>query len=136
MTTKESWPDLSFVVKVTRTRETLAMEKTSTEVAYYIGSDPRATAESAARTIRRHWAIETKLHWVLDMAFREDEARHRARNTAQSFTVLRHFALNLIRQDSSRKLGVANSRKRAGWDHAYLLKILAGVNAGPGVVTD
>lgn len=97
------------------------------EVAYYIGSDPEATAESAASAIRRHWAIETKLHWVLDMAFREDEARHRAGNTAQNFTVLRHFALNLIRQDSGRRLGVANSRKRAGWDRAYLLKLLAGV---------
>lgn len=96
-------------------------------MSYYIGSDPEATAESAARNIRRHWAIETKLHWVLDMAFREDEARHRTRNTAQNFTVLRHFALNLIRQDSHRRLGVSNSRKRAGWDRAYLLKLLAGV---------
>jgi predicted transposase YbfD/YdcC len=127
MTTKDNWPDLNFIAQVTRTRETLTMGQASTEVAYYIGSDPEATAESAARSIRRHWAIETKLHWVLDMAFREDEARHRARNTAQNFTVLRHFALNLIRQDSDRNLGVANSRKRAGWDRAYLLKLLAGV---------
>ncbi|MCP4448186.1 MAG: transposase [Myxococcales bacterium] len=44
--------------------------------------------------IRRHWAIENALHWVLDMAFREDEARHRAKNTAQNLTTLRHFALN------------------------------------------
>jgi hypothetical protein len=104
-------------------------------VAYSIGSDPEATAESATRSIRRHWAIETTLHWVLDMAFREDEARHRARNTAQNFTVLRHFVLNLVKQDAERRVGIATSRKRAGWDRAYLLKLLAGVNTEPGTVT-
>jgi predicted transposase YbfD/YdcC len=135
MTTKEVWTDLNFVAQVTRTREMVATGQTSTEVAFSIGSDPHATAPSAARTIRRHWAIETELHWVLDMAFREDEARHRARNTAQNFTVLRHFVLNLVKQDAERRVGIATSRKRAGWDRAYLLKLLAGVNTEPGTVT-
>jgi len=59
-------------------------------------------------------------------AFREDEARHRARNTAQNMTTLRHFALNIIKGDKARKLGVANTRKRAGWDRGYLLDLLKG----------
>jgi hypothetical protein len=58
------------------------------------------------------------------MAFREDEARHRARNTAQNMATMRHFAMNIIKRDPDRKLGVANSRKRAGWDSNYLIRLL------------
>jgi hypothetical protein len=61
------------------------------------------------------------------MAFREDDARHRARNAAQNMTTLRHFALNIIKQDKARPLGVANSRKRAGWDRRYLIELLTNV---------
>lgn len=124
LTDHERWPGLSVLVQVTRERTTLATQKTSTETVYYISSDPRLTAEQAGRAIRRHWGIESELHWVLDMAFGEDQARHRARNTAQNLTTLRHFALNLIKQDKTRKLGVANSRKCAGWDRNYLIRVL------------
>lgn len=124
LTTRDKWSKLSLIAQVTRERTVLSTQKTSTETAYYIGSHPTATVEAVGRTIRRHWGIETKLHWVLDMAFREDEARHRARNTAQNMATLRHFALNVIKQDKARKLGVANSRKRAGWDRDYLVSLL------------
>lgn len=124
MMTAERWAGLSFIVKVTRERTVLKTKKTSTEVAYYIGSDAQLPARNASQRIRRHWSIENELHWVLDMGFREDEARHRSRNLAENFTTLRHFALNLFKRDPERKLGVANSRRRAGWDHAYLLRIL------------
>ena len=66
------------------------------------------------------------IHWVLDMAFREDEARHRVRNISQNFTTLRHFALNIIKQDSQRKVGIALSRKCAGWDRSYLIALMTG----------
>lgn len=124
ITTSERWCSLSFVAQIVRERTVLATGKTSTETAYYIGSDSNATAETASSAIRRHWSIENSLHWVLDIAFREDEARHRAKNTAQNMTTLRHFALNIIKQDPDRKLGVANTRKRAGWDRNYLIKLL------------
>jgi len=123
-TTADRWTDLDFVVQVTRERTVLATARTSTETAYYIGSDPAATAERAAQLIRRHWSIENQLHWVLDVAFREDDARHRARNTAQNLATMRHFAMNIIKRDPDRKLGVANSRKRAGWDRRYLIRLL------------
>lgn len=125
----ERWPKLSYVVQVKRQRTELSSDKTTHEVAYYIGSDPKACVQSVAQTIRRHWSIENELHWVLDMAFREDEARHRANNTAQNLTTLRHFALNVIKQDAKRKVGVANSRRRAGWDRNYLLELLSGATA-------
>jgi predicted transposase YbfD/YdcC len=124
MMTADRWAGLTFVVKVTRERTVLATKKTSTETAYYIGSDTKPDARRTARCIRRHWSIENELHWVLDMGFREDEARHRARNLAENLTTLRHFALNLFKRDPDRKLGVANSRRRAGWDHGYLLHVL------------
>ena len=54
----------------------------------------------------------------------EDDARHRARNTAENMTTLRHFALDIIKSDTKRKLGVANTRKRAGWDRNYLIELL------------
>lgn len=70
---------------------------------------------------------EARRYLIFDLGVRYrcmDEARHRARNTAQNMTTLRHFALNLIRQDTDRKVGVANARKRAGWDPNYLIKLL------------
>jgi hypothetical protein len=63
---------------------------------------------------------------VLDLAFREDEARHRAKNTAANMTTLRHFARNLIKSDKKRKLGGTHARKRAGWDRSYLVSLLTG----------
>jgi predicted transposase YbfD/YdcC len=126
LTSASNWMNLAYMVEVTRKRTILSTGKTSLEVSYYIGSEAQITASQVAQTIRRHWSIENELHWVLDMAFREDEARHRAKNTAQNMTILRHFALNLVKQDKTRKLGVANSRKRAGWDRDYLLHLLHG----------
>lgn len=129
LTTTESWSSLAYVVQVTRERTVLAAAKTSVETAYYIGSDPQGTAQRAAEAIRRHWGVENQLHWILDVGFHEDQARHRARNTAQNLTTLRHFALNIVKQDPARKLGVSNSRKRAGFDRKYLIQLLTAVNA-------
>lgn len=124
LTSAESWAGLSFVIQVIRERTDLSTGKTSRVAAFYIGSDESATAASAGAAARRHWGIENQLHWVLDLAFREDEARHRAKNTAQNMTTLRHFALNIVKSDRRRKLGVANSRKRAGWDRNYLIELM------------
>ncbi len=124
MMTSDRWPGLSYLVKVTRERTVLATTKSSTEVSYYIASHAELDVASAAHRIRRHWSVENELHWVLDMAFREDEARHRARNLAHNMTTLRHFALNLLKRFPERRLGIAASRKRAGWDRDFLLRIL------------
>ena len=119
------WTGLRCVVQVTRERTMISTGITTTETAYYIGSDPVTSASTAGHRIRRHWAIENELHWVLDVGFHED-ARHRARNAAQNMTILRHFSINIVKCDKNRKLGVANSRKRAGWDRGYLLELLEG----------
>ena len=124
MTSANRWPGLAALVKVTRERTVLSTKKTSREVSYYIASHKTLEASDASHFIRRHWSVENELHWVLDMGFREDEARHRARHTAENLTTLRHFALNLLKHAPGRRLGIANTRRRAGWDHDYLLELL------------
>jgi predicted transposase YbfD/YdcC len=98
-------------------------DKSSVARAHSISSDPDPVAQNAAIRIRRHWSVESGLHWVLDTAFREDEARHRAKITAEHLATLTHFALSLIQQVPDRK-GVAAPRKRDSWDHDDLLQIL------------
>lgn len=106
---------LEFIAMATTRRTDLSTHKTSTERRYFIGSDARASVETIAGQVRGHWGIENSLHWVLDMAFNEDQARHRAGNCAQNLATLRHFAINLLKNEPTSKLGVANKRRQAGW---------------------
>ncbi len=84
-------------------------------------------AKEFGRAVRQHWGIENSLHWVLDIAFREDECRIRKGNAAENFGMLRHIALNLLRNDKLTKAGISAKRKKAGWDNDYLLEILSGI---------
>jgi predicted transposase YbfD/YdcC len=95
----------------------------SVEDRYFIGS-ATTHASQALRATRTHWQVENALHWVLDIAFREDDSRIRKGNGAQNFAVLRHIALNALKQDTSAKLGIKNKRLKAGWSEDYLLKVL------------
>ena len=83
-------------------------------------------AATLGAAVRGHWGIENRLHWVLDIAFREDESRVRQGHADQNLAVLRRLALNLLRQETTAKMGTKAKRLKAGWDHAYLLKLLAG----------
>ena len=107
------------VVEASRTVD----EKYSVERRYYISSLP-ADAERLAEAVRGHWHIENQVHWVLDVAFREDQSRIRMGHAAENMAVVRRIALNLLKHDTSVKLGVLNKRLKAGWDEDYLLKIL------------
>lgn len=96
-----------------------------TERRYYLSSLGLDAAE-AARVIRSHWSIENSLHWVLDVAFREDDSRVRRDNGAQNLAVIRHAALNLVRQDKTTKVGIKNRRKKCAYDNDYLSSLLFG----------
>jgi predicted transposase YbfD/YdcC len=98
--------------------------KTSTEQRYVISSCVDFSATKALKTVRAHWGIENQLHWVLDVAFREDDCRVRAGNAAENFAVLRHVALNLLKKVQGTKVGIKIRRLRAGWDNAFLMQIL------------
>ena len=78
------------------------------------------------RAIRSHWAIENALHWVLDVTFREDDSRVRDRTAARNLALLRKIALNIVGRDKTTKASVRARRKKAAWNDAYMLKLLAG----------
>lgn len=96
----------------------------SRERRYYLTS--LVDAATFGRAVRGHWGIENGLHWVLDIAFREDESRARAGASAANLVVLRHIALNLLKKEQTAKVGIKNKRLKAGWDERYLLKVIAG----------
>ena len=116
------WPGMASVGVVRRTRETA--RGTSTEMGYYLSSldgDVRTFADAA----RGHWGIEHGQHWILDVAFREDESRVRVDHGAENVVILRRIALNLLRQDTTTKAGTKARRLKAGWDEGYLLHLLS-----------
>ena len=115
------WPGLAAIAKIDRTRETPA--KTTTETAYYLLSTP-LSAERCNEVVRSHWGVENRLHWCLDVAMNEDQARNRMDNGPENLAVLRHMALNLIRKETS-KGSLRVKLKRAAWRTDFLAKIIA-----------
>ena len=104
-------------------RERQTASKTTCETHYSLS---RLDGEVAtfADAVRRHWGSENRRHWVLDIAFREDESRVRTGHAAENFAVLRHMALPLLRQDRSLKVGIKAKRLTARWDEVYLRQLL------------
>lgn len=92
----------------------------------YFISSLKSNAEKILRAKRSYWGIENRLHWVLDIAFNEDRSRVRKDNAPQNFAVLRHMALNLLKQEKTAKGGIKAKRLQCGWNVDYLLKVLAG----------
>lgn len=89
-----------------------------------ISSLPSTSGLELARAVREHWGVENGLHWVLDVAFREDESRIRIGHAAENMARMRQIALNVLKQEKTLKVGIQTKRLRAGWDEAYLLKLL------------
>ena len=117
------WKNLCTIVMVVSDR--YQGEEHSTKTRYFISSLDK-DAKRILWAKRTHWQVENSLHWVLDVAFGEDYSRVRKGNSAQNFAIIRHIALNLLRQETTAKIGVKNKRLKAAWDEDYLLKVLLG----------
>jgi predicted transposase YbfD/YdcC len=115
------WPGLQSIGLIEAQRRT--SEGTTVARRYFISSLP-SNAQQLLHAARTYWGIENKLHWVLDLAFREDESRVRKGDGPQNFAVLRHIALNLLRREDTAKISIRAKRKKAGWDNNYLLQVL------------
>lgn len=119
---KANWSNLRTFVCVERTRK--EGEKTSVQTAFYISS-LEADAATFLRLTRGHWSVENQLHWLLDVAFLEDDCAIYSGHAPQNLSLLRKMALSLIRSDSSRKASVARKQKLAAYDNDFALSILS-----------
>jgi len=117
----QKWQNFKSVGMVESVR--IVNGETTVETRYYISSLDD-NAKLLGQSVRSHWGIENSLHWILDVALREDDSRIRKDNAPQNFAVLRHIAVNLLGQDKSKKFGIKNKQFLAAIDDDYLAQLL------------
>jgi predicted transposase YbfD/YdcC len=118
----QAWQGLRSLIKVVSERRVNGQSTLKTR--YFISS-LEDTAAHLLAYCRQHWHIENRLHWVLDVAFREDANTVRRDNAPQNLAVLRHMALNLLKHEKTAQVGIKAKRLKAGWDNDYLAKVMA-----------
>ena len=121
LSTGGDWPGLRSVVKVVGRRET---ETGATAQARYYISSLDSPAERMLEAVRTHSSIENSLHWSLDVTFREDQSRVRKDHGPQNMATLRQISHNLLKRETSLKVGIQGKRLQAGWREDYLLKVI------------
>jgi predicted transposase YbfD/YdcC len=119
------WPDVAAVVLVARERQG---DGKNVRTAHYYLTSYAGTAAEIGGYIRGHWGIENGLHWVLDVAFREDESRTRSGHAGASLGLLRRAAVGLLKR-AGEQGSIETRRLRAGWDQEFLSKVLQGIPA-------
>jgi predicted transposase YbfD/YdcC len=122
----EQWSSVASIVRIEaeRTDGTKAVQESTR---YYVSSRVLSAKEALA-SARAHWSVENGLHWVLDVAFREDDSRARAENAAENFAVIRHIALNLLRASTTKRIGIKVRRFKAACSDAFLAQVLCGTS--------
>ena len=120
---REKWSNLQGIGVIFS--ETEENGKKSKQAHYFIYSCKGMTAAQILEAKRSHWGIENKLLWVLDMQFREDESRARADNSAENLNVLRHWAYNLLKAQSSLKGSFSDKQFKCLLDEAFLDEVIA-----------
>jgi len=119
----DKWPDVAAVVQVNRERE---VDGTNTSTTHYYLTSLKADAKTLGQLVRRHWAIENELHWVLDVTFGEDAHRTADKNAAANLSTIRRTAITLLKQDTTTKRSLRGKALRAFLNADYLLKLLQG----------
>lgn len=122
------WEGLRSVGVVESVREIKGVVQS--ERRYFLSSLP-CDAKRFAHAVRSHWGIENQLHWVLDVQFGEDQSRARTGFAAENLATLRRLALNLLKNEKTKKRGIKGKQLLAGWDHSYLLRLLGLPAASP-----
>jgi predicted transposase YbfD/YdcC len=125
---KGEWAGLQAVVRVEATRR--QGQESTVEYRYYL-TRLAPEAQRLGQAIRQHWEVENRLHWVLDVIFHEDACRVRTGDGAQNLAILRHLALNLLRQDTRVQSSLAKKRFRAALADGYLSHLLTALVAAP-----
>ena len=118
------WPGLQTVMVVETIRMAHQHAPVTSDYRFYLASLVRS-ATTFVTMIRQHWDIENKLHWSLDVTFNEDRCRIRKDHAAENMVALRHVALNLLRQEPSRRISLRQKRLLCGLDENYLLTMLS-----------
>jgi len=117
------WEGLRSVGVVESVRQ-VGTDAPTVERRYYLCS-LAVDVEKFARAVRGHWGVENSLHWCLDVQMGEDQSRARTGHAAENLATLRRLVLNLLKRDRTKKRGLKGKQLNAGWDHAYLLQLLA-----------
>lgn len=120
---KAKWPGLQSIgmVEVKRT----VNYETTRSVRYFVTSLKYNQMKDFMRGVRCHWSVEINLHWSLDVSFDDDLNRTRNGNAQENLSIIKRIALNLLNKETSTKTGIKAKRKKAGWNHDYLRKIIA-----------
>lgn len=120
------WPGLKCLGRIQSFRQ--EGDKVTEDVRWFLCSRVM-TAEELGKSVRGHWGIENQCHWRLDVQFREDESRVRDRVSQENLSLLRSMSLNLLKVSKvgKRQRGIEAKRRMCGWDHGYLLGVVAGV---------
>ena len=118
---KEKWAGLQSIGLIESVRKIDG--KTKTNKRYYLNSF-HSDAQLLANAARSHWGVENNVHWLLDVAFGEDDCPVHSDHAPENLSQLRKISLNLLSQEKTAKIGVANKRLKAAWDNKYLAKIL------------
>lgn len=118
---QEQWCGLQTIVVVERIRH--LWNKTTREVQFYLSSLP-ANASLLGKIIRQHWGIENQVHWVLDVTFNEDSCRIRSGHSPHNLSLLRRWALNVLRQETTLRRSLRQKQKRAAMNNDYMTTVL------------